>query len=627
MTPSNQIEPHMNVLIVTIPLRPVANKNRPIGPLSIMKYMRLQGFDGVELYDIDMFRPSFEEALAYVIDKKPDVLGLSAVVSTAYEYTKKLSIAVRKALPDCLIVMGGNMGASAEIVLKKTEVDIVVLDDGEIPFYEICEFAKTTKKVPEFKNIKGLIFLDQNGELVNTGYGATVPLDQMWDFDLEDLRKSVGTLDEHVPFAYAEGTKDIWFRDLDRKMPKDSRVGVLDVAKGCVARCTFCHRWTKGLRHVPVPVLKQRLDDLVDNYNVRFVSMNAESFGNDKRWLAEFLDMIKPYNLVWRAHGVRANTFTKEWIERMADAGCSGMGFGNETGSQSMLEVMEKKVDIQDNYNSMKWTIDAGIQTGVQLVVGMPGESPETIKETIEYCKYVTSLIPDQDPNNMSINYAQALPGTALYEYGRAHGMIGRDIDSEEQYLLDISDSNAHDETTTLNFTEYPTLTARTWRPQITIETNYHYVKKFGLDHYRKGLTSSDTIKEEVTGYFANPKRLLEQGVGQEHEKSASAAIKPPSLFKYVLQGRFGAAMLWHPITYYRMRKFLPLLILIKTWKNEGIGRTWELLVEYLSYKSKNLFLKRKFSYGFKSLRKIVNDDIGPLDGDSAEMEPIRKGR
>ena len=111
----------------------------------------------------------------------------------------------------------------------------------------------------------------------------------------------------------------------------------------------------------------------------------------------------------------------------------------------------------------MRWTIEAGLATVVQLVIGMPGETSETIRETIEFCKYAMTLHPDQNPNDNSINYAQALPGTDLYEYGRHKGLIGTDLDGEEEYLLSISDRDAHDEFVTLNFTERPVLGFGLW--------------------------------------------------------------------------------------------------------------------------------------------------------------------
>ena len=180
----------MNVLMVTIPLRDDAAGFRPLGPLCIIKHLRNEGFGEVDLYDIAHHRPSFEEAVAKIVAYKPDVLGISAVVSTSYDYTKMLSVKVREHLPECLIVMGGNMCASAEIILRQTEVDIVVLDDGEIPFLEICRFSKNRKPVHEYSKIKGLVLLGKDSKLINTGYGDTIPLDKMWAFDFEDIVKA-----------------------------------------------------------------------------------------------------------------------------------------------------------------------------------------------------------------------------------------------------------------------------------------------------------------------------------------------------------------------------------------------------------------------------------------------------
>ena len=365
----------MNVLIITIPIRDKGSF-RPLGPLSIIKHLRNEGVCEVDLYDIDFLRPSFEEAVRQVANYKPVVLGISAVVSTSYEYTKKFSTEIRKILPNCLIVLGGNMGASAEIVLKRTEVDIVVLDDGEIPFQEICERAKTTTKSADFTDIKGLMLFDEQNKLRNTGYGETLPLELMWDFDYADLEKAHGTLEKCISLAAKGGFKNLWYRDL--KFDESARVGVLDVSKGCVARCTFCHRWTKGLRHVPIGELERRLKYLVEEHNVRFIDINAESFGNDKKWLLQFFKLMEKYKITWRSQGLRANTFSKDWIEKAKEAGCSALGFGNETGSEDMLKIMEKKVKLEDNYNSMRWTVEAGLKTGIQLVLGMPGESPKT---------------------------------------------------------------------------------------------------------------------------------------------------------------------------------------------------------------------------------------------------------
>ena len=134
----------MNVMLITTPIRPTPTNFPPIGSLSIISYLKRHGIDDVEFYNIDANRPSFEAALAHIVAHNPDVLGISSVVSTAYEYTLRISLAVKKALPDTLIVLGGNLAASAEVILRRTGVDICVLGEGERVFLDIVRRAEMT---------------------------------------------------------------------------------------------------------------------------------------------------------------------------------------------------------------------------------------------------------------------------------------------------------------------------------------------------------------------------------------------------------------------------------------------------------------------------------------------------
>ena len=131
-----------NLMIVTTPIRPTPTAFPPIGSLSIISYMRRQGVKGVEFYNIDGNRPSFEDAVAHIVSSKPKVLGISAVVSTAYEYTKRLSLAVKQQLPETVIVCGGNLAASSEILLRRTGIDICVLGEGEITMTRVVKCAR-----------------------------------------------------------------------------------------------------------------------------------------------------------------------------------------------------------------------------------------------------------------------------------------------------------------------------------------------------------------------------------------------------------------------------------------------------------------------------------------------------
>ncbi|MEQ9325841.1 MAG: radical SAM protein, partial [Rhodospirillales bacterium] len=448
----------MKTLIVSTPIRPVPTSFPPFGSLALLQYLRKNGVDDVDFYNIDANRPTFEEAVDEIVRRNPGILGISAVVSTAYEYTKRLSAAVRERLPDILIVLGGNMGASANVLLHKTEVDLVVVGEGEVVFLNLIRKAEETRNPVDFKDVRGLALLDENGVLINTGYEPQIAPEEIYDISWADLKRTTDRFEIYFPTMDVSSMKDFHMKG-DSRYHDERRHGKaissLYTAKGCVSRCTFCHRWDKGIRFIPVPVVMERLDELIRDYDVGYLNISDENFGTDRRWLKEFCGEIAKRDVLWTV-GTRVTGITEEMVEMMKDAGCVAIIYGNETGSKRMLEIMEKKVSIQDNYEAMRWTIERGLRSVVQLVLGMPGECPETIRETIEYVKYCNTIDPRQNPNDLSINYAQALPGTPLYEFARSKGMIGRSLEEEEAYLLSISDRDAHDEYTTLNFTDYP---------------------------------------------------------------------------------------------------------------------------------------------------------------------------
>ena len=129
-----KIKDSPKILIVTTPIRPAPTLYPPLGSLSIISALKKEGFRNTEFYNIDYLRPQYDEVIATIKEKKPDILGISAVVSTAYAYSKKLSLDIKKELPETTILLGGNLGASAEILLKKTGVDFVCTGEGEFAF-------------------------------------------------------------------------------------------------------------------------------------------------------------------------------------------------------------------------------------------------------------------------------------------------------------------------------------------------------------------------------------------------------------------------------------------------------------------------------------------------------------
>jgi len=261
--------------------------------------------------------------------------------------------------------------------------------------------------------------------------------------------------------------------------------GIFLTSKGCVNRCTFCHRFIGGLRILPMNVLFSRLSEMVRRFNLGYIQFGDECFGLNAKWIEEFCSRIEPMGLVWGVAGMRTDCVRPEILKRMKKAGCRIVNYGFETLSGKMLEVMEKGVKKQDNIQAMHWTIEAGLNSITQLVIGMPGETSETIRETAECVADFLTLGKEQNPD-VSVNYAQALPGTPLYEYGRAKGLIGSSVEDEEQYLLDVFNRNAADFASKTNFTAFPKFMLSVWNYQIRCLVNKRYAARFGMDHYLK---------------------------------------------------------------------------------------------------------------------------------------------
>ncbi|MBN1870843.1 MAG: cobalamin-dependent protein [Candidatus Omnitrophica bacterium] len=586
----------VKTLFITLPQRDTPGTYPPYGALTVMSYLKRAGFSNVTLYNIDLMRPTMKEAINYIADFNPEVLCISAPVSTAYGNCKQVTLEIKKWLPQTKIVLGGNLAASAEIILRKTGVDICVLGEGEIACAQLLEKLSQHCPINELKAIKGLGFLDEKGVFINTGYAQQLLMDQVYDIDWDvwddfSLKKCFRQLKEIDP----KSTYYKYYTGIGGQISSDkreTRIAILPCSKGCVARCTFCHRWQKGIRFIPPEIMIQRIKLLMDSYQVGVVNISDECFGADVKWLHEFCALIKPLGLIWVVGGMRVKQITSEIVSMMKDAGCRSIVYGMETGSKRMIEVMEKRASIEDNERAFRLTLEAGLQTIPQLIIGMPGENPETIKESADFISRNMILDKHQNPREVSINYAQALPGTPLYEFARQKGLIGKGLDEEERYLLHISDRNACDDETTLNFTDYPYLTLVSWRNIILATMKYRYAKAFGISHYNKVM-------------FPDGR---------------------PGLWCLLKSRNFGLLLDRFPRLTFRLRHWMEFFKFIDIWKKRGLKIAGGFLVEFFVVHLRRC-RKKHSDFEYKSLRKIIGQDASYPCEESDPMASLRKGR
>jgi radical SAM superfamily enzyme YgiQ (UPF0313 family) len=573
----------------------------PFGAMAVIKSLRKAGYKDTFLYNIDILRPSREDAIDYIVNYNPDILCISAPVSTGYENCKFFSLELKQRLPNVIIVLGGNMAVSAEILLQKTGVDFCVLGEGENVCCQLFDKVARNRPRKEYYTIKGLAFLD-GARFVNTGYADQLPKEEMFDVDWDDLDslsikycfRLVKDMDQqHFKYIFNNVNGGLGSDSVNNEeQVLNKSIARIFCSKGCVTRCTFCHRFNKGIRIIPPDIVISRIKKLIERFNVGVVIFSDECFGASSKWLREFCELIKPLNVLWRVSGMRASQVKPGIIEMMKEAGCRSIIYGVESGSEGILQVMEKRVSIVDNYNAIRWTIEAGLYTAPQLVIGMPGECLETIKETADFLSYVLTLDRSQNPKDVSINFAQALPGTPLYEYGRSVGSIGLTIEEEEQYLLLVSNMDAADGARTINFTDYPRLVLLSYPRFIKSIINYRYVRKYGAGHFYKMI-------------FYEYKR--------------------PFLFHILKNNSISDIFYYCPTLVYKLRHLLWIVKFMEIIKANGLAFALSLFREYLRF-IKHKLRGEKVFFEYRSLRKTVEQNSNAYTGIN-EMMMLRKGR
>jgi len=366
------VNKNIKSLFITLPQRDLPAFAPPFGALAVINSVRKAGYRDTSLYHIDVLRPSREEAIDYIVNYNPDILCISAPVSTGYENCKFFSLELKQRLPNMIIVLGGNMAVSAEILLQKTGVDFCVLGEGEKVCYQLFDKIEKSRPRKEFYAIKGLAFLD-GARIVNTGYADELSREEIFDVDWDDLDSSSTKYSFRLVKDVDRRHLEYFFNNAkgglgpDAKSNKErmlsKKTATVFCSKGCVTHCTFCHRFNKGIRIIPPNIVIARIKELIERFNVGAIIFGDECFGASHKWLREFCELIKPLNILWRVGGMRVSQVNPDIVKMMKEAGCRSIIYGTEAGSERILKVMEKRVSPVDNYNAVRWTIEEGLYT------------------------------------------------------------------------------------------------------------------------------------------------------------------------------------------------------------------------------------------------------------------------
>lgn len=222
----------------------------------------------------------------------------------------------------------------------------------------------------------------------------------------------------------------------------------LYATRGCPYQCIYCYHDFMGARyrHRSPESVVHEMKILYDRHGVDYFHFVDDEFVLYKRFIHRFCRLVKELSakagrkITWGCSG-RVNLMTEDLIAAMADAGCVLIGYGIESGSQRMLDLIKKQVSVEQAKNAVRLTKKYLGWADCSFMIGYPGETKETIQETIHFCKEL-DLTPEV------IFFMTPYPGTELYKMA----VTQRRITDEEEYVLRLGEQG---EKLRVNFTDF----------------------------------------------------------------------------------------------------------------------------------------------------------------------------
>ncbi len=426
----------MKVLLINPPIREWARPNvLPLGLAYLASVLRDESHE-VEVLDMNAYRWTPEVVEKKIRDADFDVAGIGAIV-TVYKYVKWLVGVLKKHHPAKKVVVGGSVGTSIpHILLDKTETDIACIGEGE---RTVVELLKALEANEDLSGVDGIWYRDEGGKIVKTG--ARVPIE---DLDKVPLPAwDLFPMDIYLKNPVGAPNRNKW---IDGGAENESVLSMnLSATRGCPYKCIYCYHDFMGqkYRHRSPKNIIAEMRVLYDKYSVRYFHFVDDEFCLKKNFVFEFCKAVKEEfdrDVTWGCSG-RVNLMTEEMIAAMANAGCVLIGYGIESGSQRMLDVMRKRVTVEQAKEAIRLTVKHMGWADCSFMIGTPGEDRETIRETVDFCKEL-DLTPEV------IFFATPYPCTELYDLAMAQGKIK----DEEQYILSLGEQG---EQVMVNFTEF----------------------------------------------------------------------------------------------------------------------------------------------------------------------------
>jgi|Deesub1362A_J573_1020465.scaffolds.fasta_scaffold00266_45 radical SAM superfamily enzyme YgiQ (UPF0313 family) len=334
-----------------------------------------------------------------VMTDKPDILMAWISLPSFYEDITCLN-EIKKACENTIIIAWGTVcNLMAEEIFSKSNIDLIL--KGEYPYFSaisnlFTEENLTNLSVKNYSNILGVTY-EKGGRII-----SNPPVNE--ELDVLD-RLSLNVYFKIPVQEYVD-----YFETSD-----NSKIGCIPIitSAGCPFHCIYCPYpigYGKRVKYKSINNIIREIEFLKINFGINGFLFRDQLFTHNKKRVEELCNKLiqKNLNIKWLIEA-RADQLSKELLETMKKAGCFKIYIGVETGSQQLIDIGKPGSNLEVYKKAFKQCKDLDISTVAHIILGLPGETQETVQDTINLLYYI-------DPDAININVLTPYPGTKLYE-------------------------------------------------------------------------------------------------------------------------------------------------------------------------------------------------------------------
>lgn len=410
----------------------------PLGTLYAASYMRGHGYQ-VALFDA-MLAESEDEWAAALDKEKPD---FAVIYEDNFNYLSKMCLSrmreaaftmirMAKQRGSTVIICGSDATDHAEKYLEHG-ADFVLLGEGELTLKELLDRLNGRSSIP-FEQILGLAYGEERGarseerKARSEERGESSFVSRPSSFIRTPRRSDIKEVDD-IPFPAWDLVDVPRYRKVWLERHGYYSMNMV-ATRGCPYHCNWCAKPIWGQRYnmrSPQNVAAE-MKWLKETYHPDHIWFADDILGLKPRWFEQLADEVErldakiPFKCLSRADLlVKGKT-----IEGLKRAGCQIIWMGAESGSQKILNAMEKGTQVEQIYEAARRLHEVGVKVAFFLQFGYPGETREDIEKTLQ-------MVRDCQPDDIGMSVSYPLPGTKFFE--RVKIQLG-----EKQNWVDSSD-------------------------------------------------------------------------------------------------------------------------------------------------------------------------------------------